>query len=263
MTLLLSGSGLFTIIILLTFLVTIRIILRQKKLSDIKSDFINNMTHEFKTPIATISLAVDSINNSKVINDPEKIQHFTGIIEEENKRMNSRVENVLQMSLIDKQDFAFRYEVVDIHEVIQQVIKQFELQIQKQEGHIQLDLLAEDCSIETDADQITTILGYLVDNALKYSPYKPEIIISTNATNGSLIIRIKDNGVGMTKEEKHRIFDKFYRVPKGDIHNVKGFGLGLSYVKAVVMAMNGKIEVDSTPGVGSEFIVSIPIKQSS
>lgn len=262
MTLLLSGSGIFTIIILVTFLLTINIILKQKKLSEIKSDFINNMTHEFKTPIATISLAVDSINNSKVINDPEKIEHYTGIIEEENKRMNARVENVLQMSLIDKQDFAFKYEVTDIHEIIQQVIKLFDLQIKKQDANVQLDLLDKDCSVETDVDQMRTILTYLVDNALKYSNNKPEIIISTQILNDILNIHIKDNGVGMTKEEKHKIFDKFYRVPKGDIHNVKGFGLGLSYVKAVVLAMGGKIEVASNPGVGSKFIVSIPLNQS-
>lgn len=259
LSLLLSGSGLFTIIILVTFFITIRIILKQKKLSEIKSDFINNMTHEFKTPIATISLAIDSINNSKVIHEPERIKHFTGIIEEENKRMNARVENVLQMSLIDKQDFAFRYEMVDIFEVIQKVVKQFELQIQQQEGKIQFDLNVPESSFETDADHLTTILTYLIDNALKYSKNNPEIIISTENANGMFKIKIKDNGIGMTKEEKHKIFDKFYRVPKGDIHNVKGFGLGLSYVKAVVLAMGGKIDIESTPGVGSEFIISIPI----
>lgn len=259
MTLLLSGSGLFTIIILLTFLITIRIILKQKKLSEIKSDFINNMTHEFKTPIATISLAVDSINNPKVIHEPIKIKHFTGIIEEENKRMNARVENVLQMSLIDKNDFAFVYEDIDMHATIQQVVKQFELQVQKQKGTVKFDLTAPKYILSTDVDQIKIILSYLVDNALKYSPDRPEIRISTKIANKLFVIKIKDNGVGMTKEERLKIFDKFYRVPKGDIHNVKGFGLGLSYVKAVVMAMGGKIDVESTVGVGSEFIISIPI----
>jgi len=258
MTLLLSGSGLFTIIILLTFIITIRIILKQKKLSEIKSDFINNMTHEFKTPIATISLAIDSINNTKVINDPKKIKHFTGIIDEENKRMNSRVENILQMSLIDKQDFAFHNETADIHEIIQQVVKQFELQTQQQEGKIHFNLIATDSSIETDVDHIRTIISYLLDNALKYSTENPEITITTENTNKFFSIKIKDNGLGMTKDEKHKIFDKFYRISKGDIHNVKGFGLGLSYVKAVVLAMGGKIEVESTPGIGSEFIISIP-----
>jgi len=261
LALLLSGSGLFTIIILVTFFITVRIILKQKKLADIKSDFINNMTHEFKTPIATISLAIDSINNSKVIHDPEKIKHFTGIIGEENKRMNARVENVLQMSLIDKQDFAFRYEDVDMHAIIHEVVKQFELQIQKQDGNIHFDLLAHVHSIETDVDHMTTILTNLVDNALKFSDNKPEITIATENSNKFFSIKIKDNGLGMTKEEKHKIFDKFYRVSKGDIHNVKGFGLGLSYVKAVVLSMGGKIDVESTPGTGSEFIISIPIDQ--
>ncbi len=259
MTLLLSGSGLFTLIILLTFLMTISIILKQKKLSEIKSDFINNMTHEFKTPIATISLAVDSINNSKVINNPNRIKHFTGIIDEENKRMNARVENVLQMSLIDKNDFAFNNELVDMHEIIQQVVKQFELQIQKQKGIVHFDLMALEYEMETDADQIKTILTYLVDNALKYTTEIPEITISTENDKSMFRIQIKDNGIGLTKEEKFKIFDKFYRVPKGDIHNIKGFGLGLSYVKAVVLAMGGKIDVESTPGMGSEFIIYIPI----
>lgn len=255
---LLSGSVLFTLIIILTFFITIRVILRQKKLSDIKSDFINNMTHEFKTPIATISLAADSINNPSVISSPEKIRYFTGVISEENKRMNARVENVLQMSLIDSQDFNLRPEEINIHEIISQVARNIELQVKKKNGKVTLDLQAGDPVIMADKIHMTGILTNLLDNALKYSADITEIGITTRDAQGSLILTVADKGIGMTKEEQIRIFDKFYRVPRGDIHNVKGFGLGLSYVKAIVLAMKGEIDVKSQVGKGSSFRIKLP-----
>lgn len=257
---LMSGSLLFTLIIIITFYVTIRIILQQKKLSEIKSDFINNMTHEFKTPIATISLAVDSIQNKTVIEKPDKIKYFTDIIQEENKRMNSRVENVLQMSLIDKNDFNFRFEEGDFHDVIQQAAKNIELQLKQKNGMLNFQLNADNSISQLDHAHLMNIVTNLLDNALKYSLEKPEIVIATKNTENSILISVKDNGIGMEKEVHHKIFDKFFRVSKGDIHNVKGFGLGLSYVKAVILAWNGNIEVKSEPGKGSEFIISLPIK---
>ena len=257
---LMSGSLFFTLIILVTFYLTIRIILQQKKLSEIKSDFINNMTHEFKTPIATISLAVDSIQNKTVIEKPEKIKYFTDIIQEENKRMNSRVENVLQMSLIDKNDFNFRYEEGDFHDVIRQAGKNIELQLNQKNGKLHLQLDANNSISQIDQTHLLNVVTNLLDNALKYSIEKPEIVITTKNTENSIFISVKDNGLGMEKEVHHKIFDKFFRVSKGDIHNVKGFGLGLSYVKAVVLAWGGNIDVKSTLGKGSEFIISLPIK---
>ena len=259
LALLLWGSAFFTLVILFTFYITIRIILNQKRLSEIKTDFINNMTHEFKTPIATISLAVDSINNKKIIGEPEKVRYFTGIINEENKRMNSKVENVLQMSLIDKKEFDFHFETIAIHETIQQVANSYELQLKNKQGELLLKLKSEKHQIETDKTHFTNVLSNLIDNAIKYSK-KPVIRITTESKNDELRFSISDNGIGMSKAEQEKIFDKFYRVSKGDIHNIKGFGLGLSYVKAVILAWGGKINVKSTINQGSEFEIKLPLK---
>lgn len=257
MGLLMMGSGLFTTIILITFFVTIRIIIRQKKLSEIKSDFINNMTHEFKTPIATISLALDSINNPGVIGKPEKIRYFTRVIGEENKRMNANVENVLQMSLIDKKDFDFRIRKTNVETIITDVTKKFELQLTKKEGSIHLELNAEDPFVMADPEHLGNVLSNLIDNAIKYTVGAPEITVTTKDSGDFCEIAVKDKGIGMTREEQTKIFDKFYRVPRGDVHNIKGFGLGLSYVKAVVLAMEGTLEVASQPAKGSAFRIRL------
>ncbi|MCF8378338.1 MAG: HAMP domain-containing histidine kinase [Bacteroidales bacterium] len=258
MTLLMSGSLLFTLVIILTFFITVRIILRQKKLSEIKSDFINNMTHEFKTPIATISLAVDSINNHTVINNPEKIRYFTNVIGEENTRMNSRVESVLQMSMIDKNDFNLQPQLIDIHEVLQQSYKNIELQFTQKEADVKLQLECTDPFLVADKMHLVSIFTNLLDNALKYSAEDPFIKIKATNNSKSISIKISDNGIGMSKEEQNKIFDKFYRIPKGDIHNVKGFGLGLSYVKAIIETMQGEIIVKSQPSKGSTFRIILP-----
>ena len=257
---LLLASAFFTLIIILTFGITIHIILKQKKLSAIKSDFINNMTHEFKTPIATISLAVDSINNPKVISNSDQIKYFTNIIGEENKRMDSRVESVLQMSLIDNSDFDFRMEETDIHEVIMQASKNVELLLKREQGHIRFNLEAENPVFQLDKTHMLNIFTNLIDNAIKYSNEAPEIGISTKNDEKGMLIEIEDKGIGMSKEQQGKIFDKFYRVPTGDIHNVKGFGLGLSYVKAVVLALGGRINVKSEKGRGSVFTVFLPLE---
>ena len=257
--LLLLASAFFTLIIILTFGITIHIILKQKKLSVIKSDFINNMTHEFKTPIATISLAVDSINNPKVISKPDQIKYFTNIIGEENKRMDSRVETVLQMSLIDNADFSFKIEETDIHEVVMQASKNVELLLKRENGFIQFRLEAENSIIQTDKTHLMNVFTNLLDNAIKYSNEAPEINISTRNNDKGLFIEIRDKGMGMSKEQQGKIFDKFYRVSTGDIHNIKGFGLGLSYVKAVVIALGGEISVKSEKGRGSVFMVFLPL----
>ncbi|RLD58066.1 MAG: hypothetical protein DRJ05_08680 [Bacteroidetes bacterium] len=259
-TMLLLGSGFFTLIIILTFAITIHIILKQKKLSAIKSDFINNMTHEFKTPIATISLAVDSINNPKVISNPDQIKYFTNIIGEENKRMDSRVESVLQMSLIDNADFSFIIGETDVHEIVVLASKNVDLLLQKGNGGIQLSLNAKNHILKTDKTHLLNIFTNLLDNAIKYSNESPEISISTKNDDNGLYIQIEDKGIGMGKEEKGKIFDKFYRVSTGDIHNVKGFGLGLSYVKAVVLALGGEINAKSEKGKGSVFTVFLPFE---
>lgn len=266
-SLLLTFSLFLTLIILATFTITIYIILKQKKLSNIKSDFINNMTHEFKTPIATISLAADAINNESIISDKEKVKHFINVIKDENKRMNTQVENVLQMSLIDKEDFSFNIQDIDAHYFIEKAVQNIRLQVEKKNGTIITQFDAEKSVIQADETHFMHIIYNLLDNANKYSPENPEIQVKTFNDENGIYIEITDNGIGMTKEQTSKIFEKFYRVSKGNIHDVKGFGLGLSYVKALVLAFNGRIDVKSehgNPSVGkkgrSTFSIFLPYK---
>lgn len=247
------GSVIFTAIIFAAFFITIRALLNQKKLSEIKSDFINNMTHEFKTPLATISLAVDALKNEKVISDREKLDYFSGIIKDENKRMNKQVESILQAALMDKQEAQLNLRPTHAHELIQIALNNIKLPLREKNGTLHTELLAKNDCIMADEVNFTNIINNLLDNAIKYSTEEPVIKVSTSNFNGHFRIRIVDNGVGMNKETVQRIFEKFYRAHTGNIHNVKGFGLGLSYVKSVVDAHHGKIKVDSTPGKGSCF----------
>jgi signal transduction histidine kinase len=258
MSAMLGSSLFFTIVILLTFAMASIVMIRQKKMSDIKSDFINNMTHELKTPIATISLAIDSIRSPKVIDAKEKLLYFTNIIKEENKRMNKQVENVLQMALIDKKDFNLKLEEVDLHELILRAAENINLQIEKREGLLSLDLAATQTEVLADEVHLLNVITNLMDNANKYSPEKPEITVSTRDSSRGVIFTVADKGLGMSSEHLNKIFEKFYRVATGNIHNVKGFGLGLSYVKAIVLAHKGNISVKSQPGEGSEFEVFLP-----
>lgn len=254
----LISSIIFTGLILFCFSYTIYVILRQKQVSEMKTDFINNMTHEFKTPIATISLAADSINSPTISSNPDKVKRFANIIKEENNRMLSQVEKVLQMAVLDKRDFTLNLSEIDLHRIITQAAELGRLQLQSKEGTITLELEATDPKIAGDETHISNIIHNLLDNAIKYTPKKPQITINTiNKTNG-VIVTISDNGIGMSNEAKKQIFDKFYRVHTGNLHDVKGFGLGLSYVKAIVTAHNGSIEVESELGKGSKFIVYLP-----
>jgi two-component system, OmpR family, phosphate regulon sensor histidine kinase PhoR len=257
----LLAAILFTALILICFSYTIHVILRQKKISEMKTDFINNMTHEFKTPIATISLAADSIASPKVINDEGRIKRFIGIIRQENKRMLQQVEKVLQMALIDKSDFELKISDVDIHEVIRQAVDHLSLQVHQREGNISMQLEAEQPVIEGDQTHLSSVIHNLLDNANKYSAEAPDIAISTFNVNGGIQINVADKGIGMSKEDQKHIFDKFFRVHTGNLHDVKGFGLGLSYVKAITMAHQGNIEVKSEPGKGSKFSIYLPVRQ--
>ena len=257
-TLLLGLSVIFTLVILITFILSITFILRQKKISEIKSDFINNMTHEFKTPIATISVAADSIINERVIGDSEKVRFFTGMIKKENKRMNEQVERILQIARLDRKDFDFRLHEVDAHTLIEDAIESISLQVEKRGGQIATQLDAEKSVINTDPTHFTNLIYNLLDNANKYSPHKPEIKVKTLNDSEGLSVIVEDKGIGMTKAVIGKIFEKFYRQTSGNIHNVKGFGLGLSYVKAILEANKGDIRVQSEPGKGSRFTVFIP-----
>jgi two-component system phosphate regulon sensor histidine kinase PhoR len=253
------GAILFTIIITTAFFITVRTLLKQKKLSEIKSDFINNMTHEFKTPLATISLAVDALKNEKVSGNKEKSEYFTGIIKEENKRMNKQVETILQAALLDKKEVQLNMKRLLAHDIIINVLNNINLQVEEKGGKIDVDLEAENDLILADEVHFTNVINNLLDNAVKYSKDNLHIKLSTKNAGNHLKIKIEDNGIGMNKETLHRIFEKFYRAHTGNVHNVKGFGLGLSYVKTMIDAHHGTIKAESVLGKGSSFTISLPL----
>lgn len=258
-----AASILFTIIILAAFYLTVRTMLRQKKLGEIKNDFINNMTHEFKTPIATISLAVDAMRNEKVISDREKMAYFSGIIKEENQRMNRQVETILKASQLEKQEVDLNLKPVHVHEVIRHVVGNFNLQLENKNGTVDLQLNATNDLINADEVHLSNLVNNLVDNAVKYAKdnVPPRIRIITQSGSRYFTFRIDDNGIGMNRDTLKRIFERFYRAHTGNVHNVKGFGLGLSYVKTMVEAHQGEIKAESTPGKGSVFTIDIPLRK--
>ncbi len=249
-----------TVIVLCCFLYTVKVIFTQKKLSEMKTDFINNMTHEFKTPIATISLAADSITNPSILSNEDKIKRFAKIIKQENKRMNNQVEKVLQMASLDKEDFDLNVTSLNLHEIIEQAVTNSRLQVEQKEGEVTTHLKAKDAYIEGDLTHISNIINNLLDNANKYSPEKPKISVHTRNVRGGVEVIVSDHGIGMSKDALKHIFDKFYRVHTGNIHDVKGFGLGLSYVKAMMVAHKGQINVKSELGKGSTFILTFSKK---
>ena len=253
------GALIFTIIITAAFFITIRTLLKQKKLSEIKSDFINNMTHEFKTPLATISLAVDALKNEKVVGDKEKTNYFTGIIKEENKRMNKQVETILQAALLDKQEVQLNLKRSSAHVLINSALNNINLQVEEKQGRLEVQLNAAKDMIMADEVHFTNLINNLLDNAVKYSDDGMVIKLTTLNAGRNIQIKVEDNGIGMNKETISRIFEKFYRAHTGNIHNVKGFGLGLSYVKTMVEAHKGTIKAESVLGKGSCFTITIPL----
>lgn len=255
---LLGASFLFSLFILTAFAGSIFYILRQKKISEMKSDFINNMTHEFKTPIATIAVAADSINNEKVISNAEKVRYFTGMIKKENTRMNRQVEDILTIARLDKKEFEFKWETLDVHNLLEDAIQGIALQIEKREGKIATKFGASNPAVTTDRAHCTSVFYNLLDNAVKYSAGSPEITVTTQNNPKGVVVSVEDKGIGMSKTVQGKIFEKFYRQESGNVHNVKGFGLGLSYGKAVVEASHGTISVQSEPGKGSRFDVFLP-----
>jgi two-component system, OmpR family, phosphate regulon sensor histidine kinase PhoR len=254
----------FSIIIIAAFYLTVRTMLRQKKLGEIKNDFINNMTHEFKTPIATISLAVDAMRNEKVLQDRQKLDYFSTIIKEENKRMNRQVETILKASQLEKQEVDLNLKPVHVHETIKDVVENFALQLEEKGGKAELLLNAQNDLVEADEVHLSNLVNNLFDNALKYSKENtpPFVRLTTQSNGKKFSMKIEDNGIGMNRETLKRIFERFYRAHTGNIHNVKGFGLGLSYVKTMVEAHHGEIKADSTLGKGSTFTVDFPLKKA-
>ena len=241
------------------FVFTIMIILRQKKLSDIKNDFINNMTHELKTPISTISLASQMLRDNTVTNTPRTIEHISGIIFQESKRLTTQVEKVLQMAVFNEGKLKLKFKEVNINALISSVVLNFELRVKSKNGELTSDLKADPAIIKADEVHLTNVLFNLLDNAVKYSKEDPKIIISTEVKDNFLIVAVKDHGIGISSEHLGQIFERFYRVPTGNVHDVKGFGLGLSYVKIIIDAHKGKVNVESAVNKGTKFMIYFPI----
>jgi len=252
------ASGLLLIIMLACFYVAVNTILRQKKLAEVKNDFINNMTHEFKTPISTISLATQLILDEPQIAKNENILRYLGIIKDENIRLGSQVERVLQTAQMEKEAVILKKRLIDVHNLIQQIVAINDPLLQANHGKINLFLQAVPSLLPLDEVHISNVLNNLLDNAIKYSLFMPSITIATESRKGEFLISVTDQGIGMAKDVLGSVFEPFYRVPTGNVHNVKGFGLGLSYVKKIVEAHGGQVSVKSKLGEGSTFEISLP-----
>ncbi len=257
----LGASLLFSLVIMLTFGYTVHTVVRQKKLSDMKTDFINNMTHELKTPISTIQLAAEMLTDPTLSRNEQSIKRYAGMIHEENRRMQSHVEKVLQFARLEKGNFKLTYTTIDIHDLIEEIVQKLSLRMDKASGTMDCHLNAEHFRIEGDEMHLTNVIYNLLDNAIKYAQDQPVINIYTRDTPDGLSISIQDQGIGMSKDALKKVFEKFYRVPTGNIHNVKGFGLGLSYVKLMAEAHGGTIRAQSKLGKGSVFELILPLKK--
>ena len=252
-------SIVFTLVIIIAYANALHQLMKQRHISEIKTDFINNMTHEFKTPIATINLALDAIKNPKVIDDKEKVFRYLQMIRDENKRMHAQVENVLRISKLEKKELDISKENLDIQDIIEDAIEHVHLIIEDRQGTITTHFSATRTSVLLSDVHFTNVMVNILDNAIKYSPDKPEIDVFTENIKDYIVIKVQDKGAGMSKVAQKRIFEKFYREHTGDIHNVKGHGLGLSYVKRIIEDHNGHVFVESEKGKGSTFIIKIPL----
>jgi two-component system, OmpR family, phosphate regulon sensor histidine kinase PhoR len=250
-------SSIVLLIVIFFFVYTLFIILEQRRLSEIQKDFINNMTHEFKTPISTIAISTQVLKDPGIAQFPERLLNYATIIENENQRLKQQVERVLQMARLEKEDPGLKKEILDIHDLIHEAVKNKSFQAAT--VSIQLKLEAIPSTVKIDKLHMVNVIYNLLDNAIKYNSRNPDILIYTTVQNGMLQIEIQDNGIGIHKENLKKIFKRFYRVPTGNLHDVKGFGLGLSYVKGIVEAHSGKIMVTSEPEHGSRFIIQLPL----
>ena len=250
----------FTVILLITFIFTIVVVFRQKRYSEIKNDFINNMTHELKTPISSISLAAQMLNDDSLTKSPSMMKHIGGAIQEESKRLRFLVEKVLQMSMFDRQDAIYKKKELDINEMVESVANTFTLRVEHTGGKINTEIGALDSTIYVDETHFTNVIFNLIDNAIKYrKPDQPVNLHLTTWNDGdNVLFSVKDDGIGIKKDNLKKIFDKFYRVHTGNVHDVKGFGLGLAYVKNIVDLHKGDIKVESEYGKGTKFTISLP-----
>jgi len=256
-----SITLIITIIILFSY--AISTIIKQKKLSEMKNDFINNMTHEFKTPISTISLACQALNDPDIKKIDGLPDNYIHIINEENNRLGGMAEKILQTAIIEKGKLNLKRELIDVHEIIRDVIKNMGLQIESRGGRITTDFQANLSQIKADKVHVTNLINNLLDNANKYTHETPEIVVATENFPDGILISIKDNGIGISKANQKKIFEHLYRVPTGNIHDVKGFGLGLTYVKAIIEKHGGSISVESELKKGSKFKVFLPFDNNS
>lgn len=245
--------------IIACFLYALNTILKQKKLSDMKADFVNNMTHEFKTPISTVSLACQALQTTDMAVEPHAMQRYIEIIRQENERLSGNVEKILQMAVLEREEIQLNCEKLSLHQLMQQTLEAYRLPVQEKAASINLALLATEDTVLGDKDHLHNVFSNLLDNALKYNTTKPDIFLKTNTHDGNIVIAFHDNGIGISPEDQKKLFDSFYRVPTGNLHEVKGFGLGLSYVKNILALHDGDITVTSKPGEGSVFTIQIPI----
>lgn len=252
-------SSVVNLIVIFFFVYTLFVILKQRRLSEIQKDFIDNMTHEFKTPISTIAIATDVLKDPTIVQSPERLLNYTTIIQNENSRLRQQVERVLQMARLDREEIKLKKEAVDVHELIQGAVKNISLAVQSANGKIDLHFDAVSPVVLADRLHLTNVFYNLLDNALKYCKATPEIVITTRNVNHSLLISFGDNGIGIAPDHLKKVFQKFYRVPTGNIHDVKGFGIGLNYVKLVVESHRGRIALDSKQGKGSTFTITLPL----
>ncbi|WP_243832956.1 sensor histidine kinase [Meridianimaribacter flavus] len=252
-------SIIFTTIIIVAYSSAVYQLIKQRKISQIKTDFINNMTHEFKTPIATINLALDSIKNPKIIGDQEKVMRYLGMIKDENKRMHAQVENVLRISKLEKNELNISKDRVKLHDLVEDAITHVELIVEDRKGYVKTHLEASKSSVLANESHFTNVIVNILDNAIKYSDDAPKIDVYTENVGNNILLKIADQGNGMSKQVQKRVFEKFYREHTGNVHNVKGHGLGLAYVKRIVEDHQGHISVESEKGKGSVFTIKLPL----
>jgi two-component system phosphate regulon sensor histidine kinase PhoR len=249
-------SSFVILLIVIFFSYTVFVILKQKRLAEIKTDFVNNMTHELKTPISTIGLSADALANPEIIKTPERMRQYIAIIKNENSRLRNQVDRVLQIASLTPKKVQLKNELLDLHEIINKAIGTFQVQIVEKEGTLSTELNASVAHIRGDLVHITNVVYNLLDNAVKYTEEKPKISIRTRNKGELLIVEFEDNGIGISKQHHKMVFEKFYRVPTGNLHSVRGYGLGLYYVKTIMKAHQGTIDIDSTPGKGSTFTLT-------
>lgn len=252
-------SLVFTMIIIIGYMSAVYQLIQQRKISQMKSDFINNMTHEFKTPIATINLALDAIKNPKIFDNKDKVNEYLSMIKEENKRMNAQVENVLRISKLQKKQLMISKDRVQLHELILDAITHLELIVENRKGYIKTNFKAIKASILANDSYFTNVIVNILDNAVKYSEGPPMIDIKTENVGNNILMSIKDQGIGISKLAQKRVFEEFYREHTGNVHNVKGHGLGLANVKRIVENHQGIISIESEKGRGSTFTIKLPL----